>query len=124
MTVNIQNNQIAFWALTLTASGVVVPTPPADAFSVVSSGPASLQATIGVDPGGSGATGVIGTPLVMESDSGNSGGGFTLTVTDSDGDVTDILGPCNITVIPVVPVITAGQPTFSPNPSPPTAAGP
>jgi hypothetical protein len=100
-----------------------VPTPPADAFTVVSSG-AGLGAAIGLDPGGSGATGVILTPLVIESDPTNAGGGFTVNVTDSDGDVAQILGPYDITLVPVVPNITAGPITFSVNPTIPTAPGP
>lgn len=116
-------NQIGFLPLTLTVNGAVVPTPPADAFSVVSSG-ASLQMTIGADPAGSGATGVILTPQVLESDPGNGGGGFTGQVTDSNGDLALPIGPFDITLIPVVPSIAAGTLSFSPNPTIPTAAGP
>ena len=125
--VGIENTQLGFVPLTLseTVNGVttVVATPPADAFAAVSSG-ASLGATIGVDPGGSGATGVILTPLVLQSSPDNAGGGFTVNVTDSDGDVAIILGPYDITLVPVVPNIVAGTLTFSPNPVTPTAPGP
>ena len=121
-------DKIGFLPLTLSTTAAdgtvtVVPTPPADAFAVVSSG-ASLEMTIGVDPGGSGATGVIMTPTVMLSDPSNSGGGFTGNVTDSAGDVALIIGPFDITAEPVVPNIVAGTPTFSANATPPTAPGP
>lgn len=120
-------DKIGFLPLTLseTVNGVttVVATPPDDAFSVVSSG-ASLAMTIGLDPAGSGATGVILTPQVMESDPANSGGGFTGNVTDSAGDVALVIGPFDITPEPVVPSITAGTLSFSANPTPPTAPGP
>jgi len=123
-------DEIGFLPLTLTTKDpttgavTVVPTPPGDAFAVVSSG-ASLQMTIGTDPGGSGATGVILTPQVRLSEPSNGGGGFTGNVTDSNGDVALIIGPYDITPEPVVPNITAGaQLTFSKNPNPPTAPGP
>ena len=121
-------DKIGFVPLTLTttdAAGVVtvIPTPPADAFAVVSSG-ASLTMSIGVDPGGSGVTGVIMTPMVKLSDTTNAGGGFTGHVTDSSGDTALTLGPYDITPEPVVASIAAGTPTFSANPTPPTAAGP
>jgi hypothetical protein len=126
--IGIMFDKIGFLPLTLTttdAAGVVtvVPTPPADAFAVVSSG-ASLTMVIGVDPGGSGATGVILTPAVMLSDPSNSGGGFTGNVTDSAGDVALIIGPYDVTPEPVVPNITAAPLSFSANPTPPTAPGP
>jgi hypothetical protein len=121
-------DKIGFVPLTLSttdAAGVVtvVATPPADAFAVVSSS-ASLTMTIGLDPGGSGATGVIMTPTVILSDPTNSGGGFTGEVTDSNGDTALALGPFDITPEPVIASITAGAATFSANPTPPTAAGP
>lgn len=125
--VGIMFDKIGFLPLTLTetVAGVTttVATPPSDAFAVVSSG-ASLTMTIGVDPGGSGATGVILTPQVMLSDPTNSGGGFTGNVTDSAGDIAVVVGPYDITPEPVVPNITAGLMTFTVNPTPPTAAGP
>lgn len=122
-------DKIGFVPLTLSTKAAdgtvtVVPTPPADAFAVVSSAPTKLEMTIGVDPGGSGATGVILTPLVILSDPTNSGGGFTGNVTDSAGDLALPLGPYDITPEPVVASITAGAMTFSANPTPPTAAGP
>ena len=120
-------DKIGFIPLTLTTTvnGVTttVPTPPDDAFSVTSSG-ASLQMTIGQDPGGSGATGVILTPQVMLSDPSNNGGNFTGQVTDSKGDLALTIGPFDITPEPVVASITAGTPTFTANPNPPTAPGP
>jgi hypothetical protein len=120
-------DKIGFMPLTLTelVNGVptAVPTPSGDAFSVVSSG-ASLAMTIGVDPGGSGATGVILTPQVMLSDPANGGGGFTGNVSDSSGDIALVIGPFDVTPEPVVPNITAGAMTFSANPTPPTAPGP
>jgi hypothetical protein len=125
--VGIMFDKIGFLPLTLTetVAGVttVVPTPPDDAFAVVSSG-ASLAMTIGVDPGGSGVTGVILTPQVMLSDPTNSGGGFTGNVTDSSGDVAVVIGPFDITAEPVIPNITAGTLSFTANPTPPTAPGP
>lgn len=125
MTTSIMNTQVLFAPLTLVdpTTGAVVPVPSTDTFSVVSSGPASLAASIGTDPGGSGVMGVIGTPLVIESDAGNSGGGFTFTVSDSAGDLTLLLGPFDITIVPVVDQITAGAFTFTTQPAP-TAPGP
>lgn len=124
----IKFDQIGFVPLTLTttdAAGVttVVPTPPGDAFAVVSSS-ASLQMAIGQDPGGSGATGVILTPLVKLSDSTNAGGGITGSITDSNGDHALQIGPYDITPEPVIPNITASPLTFIANPTPPTAPGP
>lgn len=118
-------NQIAFLPLELTVNGAVVPTPPADAFAVVSSAPTKMAMSIGVDPSGiTTATGVIITCLVTESDPGNAGGGFTGSVTDSNGDIALAIGPFDITLVPVVPSIAAGALTFSINPNPPTVAGP
>jgi hypothetical protein len=118
-------NQIGFLPLTLTVNGAVVPTPPADAFSVVSSAPTKMGMTIGVDPSGATTdTGVIITCLVTESDPGNGGGGFTGLVTDSNGDLALTTDPFDITLVPVVPSIAAGAMRFSANPTPPTAAGP
>ncbi len=124
----IKFDQIGFQPLTLTTTAAdgtvtVVPTPPGDAFSVTSSG-ASLKMEIGVDPAGSGATGVILTPQVMLSDPTNSGGGFTGEVTDSNGDKALQIGPFDITPEPVIPSITAAPLSFSANPTPPTAPGP
>lgn len=124
----IKFDQIGFIPLTLTTAAAdgtvtVVPTPPNDAFAVVSSG-ASLAMAIGLDPGGSGVTGVILTPQVMLSDPTNSGGGFTGSVTDSNGDHALAIGPFDITPEPVIPNITAAALTFSANPTPPTAPGP
>jgi hypothetical protein len=117
-------NQIGFLPLTLTVNGAVVPTPPDDAFSVVSSG-ASMKMSIGPDPAGLvTGTGVIFTPQVLESDPGNGGGGFTGNVTDSNGDIALVVGPYDITKIPVTPSIAAGALTFSVNPNVPTAPGP
>lgn len=118
-------NTIGFLPLTLTVNGVVVPTPPGDAFAVVSSAPTKMDMKIGVDPSGATTdTGVIITCLVTESDPGNGGGGFTGTVTDSNGDLSLTTEPFDITLVPVIPSIAAGALTFSANPTPPTAAGP
>lgn len=125
----IKFDQIGFLPLTLTTTAAdgtvtVVPTPPDDAFSVVSSGE-SLAMAIGLDPAGSGVTGVIMTPQVMLSDPTNSGGGFTGEVSDSAGDKALQIGPFDITPEPVIPSITAPATlTFSANPTPPTAPGP
>ena len=118
-------NQIGFLPLTLTVNGAVVPTPPTDAFTVVSSAPTKMDMSVGVDPSGATTvTGVIIKCLVTESDPGNSGGGFTGEVTDSNGDLALAIGPFDITLVPVVPSIAAGAMTFSANPTPPTVAGP
>lgn len=118
-------NTLFFIPLELTVNGVVVTTPPADAFTVVSSNPTKMPMSIGVDPSGATTvTGVIVGCGVTESDPGNSGGGFTGEVTDSGGDLALAIGPFDITLVPVVPSIAAGTPTTSPNPTPPTAPGP
>ena len=121
----IMANQIGFLSLSLTVNGVVVPTPPGDVFGVVSSAPTKMDMKIGPDPSGlTQEMGVIITCLVTESDPGNGGGGFTGNVTDSNGDLALVIGPFDITPVPVVPSIAAGAMTFSVNPNPPTAPGP
>jgi hypothetical protein len=118
-------NQIAYVPLELTVNGAVVPTPPGDAFTVVSSAPTKMSMTIGADPTGvTPGTGVIISCLVTESDPGNGGGGFTGAVSDSNGDVALQIGPFDITLVPVTPSIAAAAITFSVNPTPPTAPGP
>lgn len=118
-------NQIAYVPLELTVNGAVVPTPPGDAFTVVSSAPTKMSMTIGPDPtGATPGTGIIITCLVTESDPGNGGGGFTGTVSDTNGDLALTTEPYDITLVPVVPSITAAPITFSLNPNPPTAPGP
>jgi hypothetical protein len=70
----------------LDASGGQVPMPASNVSTVVTTGTfaASLGAAIGVMPGTTNAA-VILTPLVLESDAGNSGGGIGLTITDTAG---------------------------------------
>lgn len=62
---------------TTNASGTVEPVPAGDVFTVVSSNPASLGATVGQDAGGNPA--VVLTPLVAASPN------ITITVSDSAG---------------------------------------
>jgi hypothetical protein len=67
--------------LALDAAGAAVPAPTSDTFSVVSSDPTSLGASIGTDASGSPA--VVLTPLVQVSP------GLTITVSDSAGLTSD-----------------------------------
>lgn len=62
---------------TTDSAGAVVPVPAGDTFSVVTSNPASLSATIGKDAGGNPA--LVLAALVQASP------GLTVTVTDSAG---------------------------------------
>jgi len=124
---DIQNTQVMHVPLTLTvtdaATGVVtvVPVPTGDVFSAVSTGTASLGAAIAPDANGNQE--LVLTPLVIESDAGNAGGGFSVTVTDSGGDIQATGGPYNIVTVPVVDSIALGTPTFTAQAAP-TAAGP
>lgn len=62
---------------TTNTAGATEPVPAGDVFTVVSSNPASLGATIGTDAAGNPA--VVLTPLVQASP------GLTITVSDSSG---------------------------------------
>jgi hypothetical protein len=68
------------------AAGNVVPAPSGDTVSVSASGAfaASVAVAVTVMPGTSNPA-VSVTPLVMESDAGNSGGGIGLVMTDTAG---------------------------------------
>lgn len=121
--------QLIFFPITLldttTTPPTVKPVPAGDVFSVASSKASSLGASFGVDPSPGGTLmGAIGTPLVLVSDATNAGGGITLTITDSNGDVQVVSDPISISAIAVPLHITAAAPTFSVNPTLPTAPGP
>jgi hypothetical protein len=132
MAISMTNDKLLFIPITLTttaADGTVttVPVPATDTFTVVSSNPASLGASFGPnpDPAGPAGNGAIGTPLVMESDSTNGGGGFTLTVTDSAGDIQFVSDLISISLVAVPNTITGGTPVVTAaNPTIPTAPGP
>lgn len=122
---DIHNTQVIHIPLTLTttsASGAVstVPIPAGDVFTPTASSP-SLAMSMGVDA--SGNQEAIGSPVVLESDSGNGGGNITITITDSAGDVAGTLTGINITLVPPVPQIALGTPTFTTQAAP-TAPGP
>lgn len=125
---DIQNTQVGHWPLTLTttnAAGVTttIPVPAGDVFSAASSS-ASLGVAVSLDAAGNQE--LVTTPLVIESDAANGGGGIVVTVTDSAGDVAGELSGAdaiNIVTVPVVPVIRLGAPTFTTQPAP-TAPGP
>jgi hypothetical protein len=70
--------------LTRDAAGDVVAAPAGDTFSVVSSNPASLDATVGADANG--APAVVLTPMVQASPN------LTVTVSDSAGLEVDTQG--------------------------------
>ncbi len=127
---DMQNTQVGHWPLTLTttnpATGVVttIPVPAGDVFSAVSSRPTSLGVAIANDAAGNQE--LVVTPLVIESDAANGGGGITVTVTDSNGDSAGELAGANainVLPVPVVPAVAIGTPTFTAQPAP-TAPGP
>lgn len=125
---DIHNTQVIHIPLTLTttsAAGVttVVPIPPGDVFTPVASSP-SMAMSMGLDVNGNQE--VVVAPTVLESDAGNGGGNITITVTDSAGDIAATLtgtNAINITLVPPVPQITLGTPTFTTQAAP-TAPGP
>lgn len=77
---------VAIALVTTDAAGTAVPMPAGNVTTVATTGQfaASLGAAIGVMPGTSNPA-VILTPMVLESDAGNNGGGIGLTLTDSAG---------------------------------------
>jgi hypothetical protein len=125
---DIHNTQVAHFALTLTttdAAGVVtvIPVPAGDRFTPISS---SASLGVAVTPDATGNQELVLTPLVLQSDAANAGGNITVTVTDSAGDVAGQLtgvNAINITLVPPIPAIALGTPTFTTQPAP-TAPGP
>lgn len=125
---DIHNTQVAHIPLTLTttdAAGVVtvVPVPPGDRFTAVSS---SASLGVAVAPDAAGNQELVLTPLVLESDAANAGGNITVTVTDSAGDTAgELIGAnaINILTVPPIPQVVLGTPTFTAQPAP-TAPGP
>lgn len=125
---DIHNTDVIHFPLTLTvtdATGAKTtkPIPAGDVFTAVSSSP-SLAVSVGLDA--SGNQEVVGSPTVLESDAANGGGGITIHVTDSAGDTAaDVTGAdaINIIVVPPVPQIALGTPTFTTQAAP-TAPGP
>lgn len=102
--------------MTTDAGGTVVPAPVGDKFTVVSSNPTSLSASIGQTSTGNPA--VVLTPLVQASP------GLSITVSDSAGlaqdtqlvDIVQDVSPKNV-VLDLADATTTTQPT-------PTAPGP
>ena len=83
----LNNNEVYFFPLVdKDASGNVVPAPAGDTVSVAGSGQfaASLAFAVTVMPGTSNPA-VSATPMVVESDAGNSGGGIGMVLTDTAG---------------------------------------
>jgi hypothetical protein len=125
---DIHNTQVFHIPLTLTttdAAGVVtvIPVPAGDVFTPVSSSP-SLSVTVA--PDATGNQELVGAPMVLESDAANGGGNITVTVTDSNNDVAGELtgaNAINITLVPPVPKVALGVPTFTTQAAP-TAPGP
>lgn len=89
--IGLQSDQVTFIHLAAFAGGgQMVPLPAGDIDTVSTTGPfaASLGAAVGVMPSDAphpGEPAVVLTPMVMESDAGNSGGNIGLTITDSAG---------------------------------------
>lgn len=112
----LQNDKVAFVPiLTLDAEGTPVAAPTGDTFSVSSSSPASLLATIATV---NGAVGVSLTPQVQASPN------LTVTVTDSDGlssyaQLVDIVADTT----PKAISLDVADATFTAQPEP-TAPGP
>lgn len=86
---------------TTDAGGVTVdtPIPATDIVTAVSSNP-GLLAVIRPDAAGNQQLSV--TAAVALSDSTNGGGGIMVTLTDSNGDVSAVVGPMSIVGAPVV----------------------
>jgi hypothetical protein len=101
---------------TTNSAGTVEPVPTGDVFTVVSSNPTSLGATVGVDA--SGAPAVVLTPLVQTSPN------ITITISDSAGlpaltqlvDIVEDVTPSNI-ILDLADATHVSQPV-------PTAPGP
>jgi hypothetical protein len=86
---------------TTDAAGNVTSAPvPATDIVTASSSSASLNAVIGPDASGNQMLSVNAT--VALSDSTNGGGGINVTLTDSNGDVSDVVGPFSIVGAPSV----------------------
>lgn len=87
----LQSDQITYIALDdFDAAGVSVPFPTGDVDTVSGTGTfaASLGFAISTFPAGSsnaGATALQCTPLVLESDASNGGGGIGIAITDGSG---------------------------------------
>jgi len=109
----LNNNEVYFVPLVdKDAGGNVVPAPAGDTVSAVASGSfaASLGVAVTVMPGTSNPA-VSLTPLVVESDAGNSGGGISITLTDSAGLAEDSASQnvmFDIVVPPPGPAMTEG----------------
>lgn len=102
--------------VTTDAAGTTVPAPAADVFSVVSSNPTSLSASIGKDAAGNPA--VVLTPLVQASS------GLTVTITDSAGLASDAQGVDIVQdLAPKAIGLSTGTATTAPQ-AVPTAPGP
>lgn len=83
----LNNNEVYFIPLVdKDAAGNVVPAPAGDTVTAAASGQfaASLGVAVTVMPGTSNPA-ISLTPLVAESDAGNSGGGISIVLTDSAG---------------------------------------
>lgn len=132
MAISMTNAQLAYFVLTLEKIDnsttpptiTVVPATAADVFVVTSSKPLSLAPSFGVDPtGATTAMCAIGTPLVLESDATNAGGGITLMATDQN-DIPWVSDVISISLVPIPVTVTAAPVAFAPNPNIPTAPGP
>ena len=131
---DVQNTQVINIPITettvdaVTGVATTVPLRSTDVFTATSThadgsdASASLAAAVVV--AADGTVIVTGTPLVLESDAANAGGGILITVSDNAGDIVHVDGPWNIVPVPVVRTIAGGVPTFTPNPTVPTAPGP
>jgi hypothetical protein len=129
--IELKNDQVSYIPIvTRDAAGDVVSAASGDVDSVVSSNPASLGMAIGALPTASGAypagaPALVLTPLVVESDSANSGGSISAQLTDTAGlpmtmaylfDIVQDLSPTNVGLDTTV-IETTPQPV-------PTAPGP
>ena len=90
------------------ANGNVVPMPAGDVVSVAAAGTFAASLSAALDSAG---TGVVLTPMVVESDAGNSGGGISIVLTDSAGLTEDSATQnilFDIVVPPPGPAVTEG----------------
>jgi hypothetical protein len=87
----LQNNMVYYFPLQdEDVNNNIVPAPTGDVVTPVATGAhaASLAFAVGAMPAGSpnpGAPAIVGTPMVVQSDAGNGGGGIGLTLTDTAG---------------------------------------
>lgn len=125
---NTNTYTLALMQTTTTAAGVAttIPMPVSETVTAASSSP-SINVTVIPDATPQTTWLLAMNATVAESDLTNGGGGITITLTDSTGDVSDVVGPLSVVGAPAV-VSIANAPlsslTVSGTQAVPTAPGP